>query len=140
MIMQISTVLSGSGRIMVVDDDYDIVYVVRRHLEKWGFSVDTFTNPLFALQMFKDHPDRYSVALLDISMPEMSGVSLAAMMQKTKPDAKIIIMTAFEIEPDDLAINLPMITRDDILRKPFTLIQVCNAVKKQLQQAYPSNL
>ncbi|TLY01201.1 MAG: response regulator, partial [Thaumarchaeota archaeon] len=73
--------MSDNRKIMVVDDEYDIVHVVRRHLEKWGFSVDTFTNPLFALQMFKDNPDRYSVALLDIRMPELNGIALAKMMQ-----------------------------------------------------------
>jgi CheY-like chemotaxis protein len=118
---------------MVVDDDYDIVHVVRRHLEKWGFSVDTFTNPLFALQMFKEHPDRYSVALLDIRMPEMSGLALAELMLRTKPDAKIVIMTAYELVADDLKLSLPTIKREDILKKPFTLLQVCNAVKKQLK-------
>lgn len=125
--------MSDNGRIMVVDDDYDIVHIVRRHLEKWGFSVDTFTNPLFALQMFKDNPDRYSVAVLDIRMPEMSGIALAELMLKAKPNAKIIIMTAYEIIAEDLKLSLPTIKRDDILKKPFTLIQVCNAVKKQLK-------
>lgn len=128
-----SNSLSDSGRIMVVDDDYDIVHVVRRHLEKWGLSVDTFTNPLFALQMFKDNPGRYSVALLDIRMPEMSGIALAELMLKAKPDAKIVIMTAYEIVAEDMKHSLPTISRDDILKKPFTLIQVCNAVKKQLK-------
>jgi CheY-like chemotaxis protein len=125
--------MAENGRIMVVDDDYDIVHVIRRHLEKWGYSVDTFTNPLFALQMFRDNPDRYSVALLDIRMPEMSGIALAELMLKAKPDAKIVIMTAYEIFADDLKNSLPTISRDDILKKPFTLLQVCNAVKKQLK-------
>jgi DNA-binding LytR/AlgR family response regulator len=95
--------------------------------------VDTFTNPLFALQMFKENPARYSVALLDIRMPEISGIALAQLMLKVKPDAKIIIMTAYEVFADDLKHSLPMIRRDDILKKPFSLIQVCNAVKKQLK-------
>jgi CheY-like chemotaxis protein len=124
--------LQNNGRIMVVDDEYDIVHIVRRHLEKWGFNVDTFTNPLYALQMFKEHPDRYSLALLDIRMPEMSGISLAELMLRANPDAKIIIMTAYELLAQDLQLSLPTIKRDDILKKPFTLIQVCNAVKRQL--------
>ena len=127
--------MSGDGsRIMVVDDEYDIVHVVRKHLEKWGYSVDTFTDPMFAYQMFKDNPDRYSIILTDIRMPEISGIALATMMQKVKPDVKIVIMTAFEIEPEDLAMNLPTIGRDDILKKPFSLIQVCEAVKNQLRR------
>ncbi len=118
---------------MVVDDEYDIVLVVRRHLEKWGFSVDTFTNPLFALQMFKDNPDRYSVALLDIRMPELSGIALAKMMQEIKPNMNILIMTAFEIFADDLKASLPTINYGDVLIKPLKADKVCSAVKKHLQ-------
>lgn len=120
---------------MVVDDEYDIVHVVRKHLEKWGYSVDTFTDSMLAFQMFTDNPDRYSIIITDIRMPEISGLDLAAKMLRVKPDVKIVIMTAFEIEPDDLVLNLPTITRDDILKKPFSLVQVCEAVKSQLKRA-----
>jgi len=119
---------------MVVDDEYDIVHVVRMYLEKWGYGVDTFTNPAFAFQSFKDHLNRYSLALVDIRMPEMSGIALAAMMLKVKPTMKIVIMTAYDIDPDNLAIDLPIIKHSDILRKPFTLIQVCTAVQKYLKR------
>ena len=118
---------------MVIDDEFDILQIIRRYLEKWGFSVVTFSNPLLALQQFKDDPNAYSVVLLDIRMPELSGVALAAMMQKVKPDVKLIIMTAFEIFADDLKFSLPFIKSNNILRKPFKLVEICTAVKKQLQ-------
>ena len=127
--------MSNQQMIMVVDDDFDIIYILRRHLEKWGFTVDTFTNPLYAFEVFKKNPDRYSLALLDIQMPEITGIILAAMMRKIKPDFKIMIMTAFEIVADDLNTSLPDIKQDDILHKPFTQAQVCNSVKKHLQAA-----
>lgn len=125
--------MSDNRKIMVVDDEYDIVHVVRRHLEKWGFSVDTFTNPLFALQVFKDNPDRYSVALLDIRMPELNGITLAKMMQEIKPNMNILIMTAFEIHANDLKASLPTINYGDVLIKPLRIDKVCSAVKKHLQ-------
>jgi two-component system response regulator TrcR len=125
--------VSKSRKIMAVDDDFDILHIVRRYLEKWGFSVDTFTNPLYAYQQFKKSPNAYSVIILDIRKPEMSGVELAAMMIKVKPDAKIIIMTAYEITAAELTVSLPKIKNDDILRKPFRLMQICNAVNNQLQ-------
>lgn len=118
---------------MVVDDEYDIVRIVQRHLERWGFDVDTFTNPLYALEIFKKNSGRYSVILTDINMPEMRGTALARLMQRVKPDTKVVIMTAYEIEPEDLSINLPTITHDQILKKPFSLLEICGAIKKQLQ-------
>ena len=118
---------------MVVDDEYDIVHVVRRYLERGGFSVDTFTNPLYALEMFKQKPDRYSTLLTDINMREIRGTALGRAMKQVKPSLNVIIMTAFDIEPEDLAINLPAIKHGDILRKPFTMNQVCAAVQKNMQ-------
>jgi DNA-binding NtrC family response regulator len=117
---------------MVIDDEFDIVRVVQRYLEKWGFEVDTFTNPLYALDVFRKNPDRYSVVLTDINMPEMRGTVLAKLMQAARPDVKVIIMTAYEVAPEDLSMNLPTITHDQILKKPFTLLAVCDAIKKQL--------
>lgn len=127
--------MSSNKKIMVVDDELDILHVIRRYLEKWGFKVDTFSDPLYALQKFKESPGEYSLALLDIRMPEMSGVTLATLMRKVKPDIKIVIMTAFEIVAEDLQVSLPTIKHDDILQKPFKLIQICTTVKKQLQNA-----
>jgi CheY-like chemotaxis protein len=118
---------------MVVDDEFDIVQIVRSYLEKWGFSVDTFTNPLFAFEQFKKDPDAYSLALLDIRMPEMTGIKLASLLREIKPEIKVVIMTAYDVTPDELHEHLPMITHQDILQKPFRLLQICTAVKNQLQ-------
>jgi DNA-binding NtrC family response regulator len=106
--------------------------IVRRYLEKWGFSVDTFTNPLYALEKFKENPDAFSLGLLDIRMPEMTGTRLASLLQEVKPEFKVVIMTAYEVTPDELHAHLPTVTHEEILQKPFKLVQICNAVKKQL--------
>jgi CheY-like chemotaxis protein len=119
-------------RIMVIDDEYDIVYVVRKHLEKWGFEVDTFTNPLHALEIFKGSPDRYAVVMTDIRMPEINGINLAQMMLRIKPDVKFIIMTAFEMYARDLRISLPNLKNDQLLRKPLDPPTTCAAVRRQL--------
>ncbi|HEV8405828.1 MAG TPA: response regulator [Nitrososphaera sp.] len=127
--------MSKNRKVMVIDDEYDIVYVLRKHLEKWGFTVDTFTNPLHAFEIFKQNPDRYSIILTDIRMPEISGIALANMILKIKPGMPIVIMTAFEIYAYDLRVSLPKIKAGDVLRKPLTPAQVCSAVKKHLQTA-----
>ncbi len=125
--------LSKKKIIMIVDDELDILHIVRQYLEKWGFRVEDFSNPSVAFQRFKQNPDAYALCLIDFRMPEMSGIVLAAMMRKAKPDIKIIIMTAFEIVAEDLQPSLPTIKRDDIIQKPFKMIQICTAVKKQLK-------
>ena len=127
--------MAVTGRIMAVDDEFDIVFIIRRYLERWGFDVDTFTNPLYAYEVFKANPERYALVLTDIRMPEMTGIRLAKLFQEIKPNMKVVIMTAYEVTPEELFEHLPTITHQDILQKPFKLLQICTAVKKQLQAA-----
>jgi two-component system, cell cycle sensor histidine kinase and response regulator CckA len=126
--------VSNHQKIMAVDDEFDILQIIKRYLEKWGFAVDAFMNPLDAIEQFKKDPDLYSVILLDVRMPEISGIALAELMLKVKPGARIVIMTAYELRTEDLKFSLPTISYNDILQKPFRLVQICNAVKKQLQR------
>jgi two-component system response regulator ChvI len=126
--------MSKSGRIIAVDDEFDIVFIIRKYLEKWNFDVDTFTNPVYAYEVFKANSERYSLLLTDIRMPEMSGIRLAKLVQEIKSSIKVVMMTAYEVEPDELGEHLPTITYEDILQKPFRLLQVCTTVKEHLNQ------
>lgn len=116
---------------MLVEDDTDILDIVEKYLIKWGFEVDAFSDPVPAWQHFQEHAARYSIVLSDIRMPGMSGLELAKLMKMLKPDIKIVLMTAYEL--DNLDLELPVIRYEDILKKPFKLVEVCNAIKKQLQ-------
>lgn len=116
---------------MLVEDDEDILKIVEKYLIKWDFAVDAFSDPVLAWQHFQDHAAQYSLVLSDIKMPGMSGLELAKLMLMFKPNVKIVLMTAYELSQEEL--DLPVIRYEDILRKPFKLVEVCNAIKKQLQ-------
>jgi two-component system cell cycle sensor histidine kinase/response regulator CckA len=115
---------------MVVDDEHDLVNVVEIYLKKWKFGVDSFTNPVDAIARFKNSPFSYLLVITDIRMPQKSGLALAKSILRVKPDAKIIIITAFEITREELESSLPIIQHKDILKKPFDLVQICGLVKK----------
>ena len=120
-------------KIMVVDDEADILTVLEIYLKKWGFQVDSFASPMQALEHFEKNTHLYSVVLTDIRMPGMSGLELAAKMLKIKPDIRIILMTAFDIQQAELAKGLPMVTHQDVIEKPFPLPRVCAEIRKRLQ-------
>jgi two-component system cell cycle sensor histidine kinase/response regulator CckA len=124
------------GRIMVVEDEPDLLRMVEIYLRRWGFTVDGFNNPLEALANFKNNHEQYSLVLTDVRMPDMTGFELATALLKIKPAIKIVIMTAFDVMPRDLETLLPIIKYDDLLIKPFRLVEICNAVKKQLQPTH----
>jgi DNA-binding response OmpR family regulator len=59
--------LAKKNRALLVDDEPDVVYLVKRGLERNGFQVDGYTNPILALQNFKGGV--YSLLILDIKIP-----------------------------------------------------------------------
>ena len=134
-LISVSYHVPAKRNIIVIDDDTDILKIIKRFLERMGLGVETFTNPLFALKAFENSPHNYSLVLIDIRMKEIDGISLAARMREIKPDVRVVITTAFELIEEDLTTKLPDFRRNDILKKPFTQAQICKAVEKQLQLA-----
>jgi DNA-binding NtrC family response regulator len=125
---------SDNQRVMVVDDEPDILTVLEIFLKKWEYKVDMFSSPRQALEHFEKNASACSVVLTDIRMPGMSGLELAGKMLKIKPDVKIILMTAFDIPPTELQAGLPAVTHQDLIEKPFYLPQVCREIRKRLSQ------
>ena len=58
-------------RILLVDDEPDVIYAIKRVLENIGFIVDSYDDPILTLTNFK--PGLYDLILLDIKMPNMNG-------------------------------------------------------------------
>lgn len=87
------TPISGSGRVLLVDDEETVVELVQAFLENIGFTVEAFTNSEKAIEAFKAAPDSYSWVLSDLSMPKFDGVSLYAILKMIRPKIEIIIMS-----------------------------------------------
>jgi CheY-like chemotaxis protein len=82
-------------RILIVDDETDVNYTFESVLEGNGFMVDSFDNPVLALNDFK--AGLYDLVLLDIKMPEMDGFKLYEEMRKVDNKFKVCFLTASEM-------------------------------------------
>jgi DNA-binding NtrC family response regulator len=82
-------------RILMVDDETDVNYTFESVLEDNGFIVDSFDNPVLALNDFK--VGLYDLVLLDIKMPEMDGFQLYKEMKKIDNKFKVCFLTASEM-------------------------------------------
>lgn len=79
--------------VAVIDDEKDILEMLSRYLSKQpGFKVVTYQNPLTALSSLERSTD---VVLLDIMMPQISGLELLPKLQQKCPQTKVIMMTAY---------------------------------------------
>ena len=121
-------------RIIAVDDEPDILKIVIISLAKWGYKVDAFTDPIAALDRFREDASAYSLILTDIKMPGMSEQELAGHAKEIRPDIKVMVMTAFKVNRD-LGKALPSIERHGFLQKPFHTAEVCAAVRRPLAAA-----
>jgi DNA-binding response OmpR family regulator len=79
-------------RILLVDDEPDVCFVLEKVLGEYGFSVDSYKDSLLALEKFKAHS--YDLVILDIKMPELSGFALYREIKALDKKVKICFLTA----------------------------------------------
>jgi CheY-like chemotaxis protein len=116
------TTNNSNRSILVLDDESDIVRIVERFLQGLGFRVSAFTDPVVALEYLHSHSnDCCSIVISDIRMPGMNGYEFVKKVKGIKPQGKIILMSAFEINDMDFSKVLPDIKIDAFLQKPFSI-------------------
>ena len=124
--------MSSPRKIMVVDDESDVLLIIKRTLEKWGYIVDTFHRPDEALGHFQKNRDSYDLILCDVRMPGMSGFEFATLVRQLDMNVKLLLMTAFETESATLREALSTTKIDDLLKKPFVITEICKIVDRHL--------
>jgi DNA-binding NtrC family response regulator len=115
-------------RLLIVDDDPDIVQVLKLGLLKNGFLVEGFTNPEEALQSFKSNANNFCVVVSDVRMPELSGIQLARKLKEVNPGVKVVLMTAFEIRDNEFSKVFPSTSIDGFVQKPISIRELANKI------------
>ncbi len=91
----ISEVPHGSERILLVDDEPQVVATVSQTLRRLGYKVVGNTNSRKALNTFINHPERFDLVITDQAMPELTGVDLARNMLEVRKDLPIVLITGY---------------------------------------------
>jgi DNA-binding NtrC family response regulator len=114
--------IKNNKSILVLDDEPDIVTIIEQSLQGIGFRVSAFTDPIVALEYFHSNfKDCCSIVISDIRMPGMNGYEFIKKVKRIKPECKIILMSAFDINNVEFLNILPGITIDTFLQKPFSI-------------------
>ena len=114
-------------RILIVDDEQDIISVFKMVLEMNDFEVDAYNDPLLALSNFKQNT--YDLVILDIRMPDMDGFELYKKIRMVDDKVKVCFMTAFDDYRQEFKKSFPML--DEIkcfIRKPNAIEDLVNHV------------
>ena len=123
----------GDERILIVDDEPDVLSMEALALEQLGYTVQSTLYPLEALQIFKKHPHRFDLVITDMSMPKMSGEELAEKLVAVRPDIPVLLSTGFTGK------NIPDITEKTgvkgIVMKPVILKELSAVLRRILEEA-----
>jgi len=81
------------GRVMLVDDDFTVSEFMHDMLSEWGLEVSLFNNGIDALKYFADDPERFDLAIVDQTMPKITGMQTAEQMLKLRPQMPVVLYT-----------------------------------------------
>jgi FixJ family two-component response regulator len=116
------------ARIMIIDDDPQLGEVLGEIISSWGPTVECHTKPLLALEELKKA--FYHVVLLDVFMPEISGLDLVPEISKLRQDTKIIIMSG--CVDKETAIKALRAGAFDFLEKPIEMDLLSHSIRRAL--------
>jgi two-component system cell cycle sensor histidine kinase/response regulator CckA len=107
------------GTVLLVEDEESLRLPVAKMLRKQGFSVIEAADGLSAIELFRAHPAKVDVILLDVTIPGCSSREVIAEAARTRPEIRVILMSAYSREMAADSLNAPQV--QDFIRKPFQL-------------------
>ena len=126
--------MQESYRVLLVDDEEDILEITRKSLERYGHVANTFLSSTEAFQHFREHPNDYDVLVTDVRMPGMRGYELAQEVKKINPAIKVFLMSAYEVWQNAPSGD-PAPQIDEFLQKPFDRHVLCMTLRKHLAKS-----
>jgi DNA-binding response OmpR family regulator len=125
---QTNVQLEIGKRILLVDDEADVCFVLEKVLGENGFVVDSYQDPLLALEKFKPHS--YNLVILDIKMPDLNGFALYREIKRLDKKVKVCFLTAGEMyygAYSDIFSSLPA---NCFIRKPIENQELMNRINE----------
>ena len=87
-------------RLLLVDDDEALVFLMKEMLGRLGYRVTSFIDPVTALEAFRAAPDGFDGLITDVSMPRMSGFEVAGQVLSLRPGIPVVVTSGY-IRPED---------------------------------------
>ncbi|HSF50036.1 MAG TPA: response regulator [Nitrososphaeraceae archaeon] len=123
---------NNNKRIILVDDDPDILFTYESFLKDNGYEITSFTNPCKALNFIKDLPNFNDLLVtLDIKMKDLNGFQLQQQIKSIDPTIKILFISVLDI-PEEILTIIPGLSKEQILIKPVDRKVLISTVKKLL--------
>lgn len=121
----------GNEKILLVDDEEELVKLGNQLLSNLGYQVPTVTSSQEALEIFTNNPN-FDLVITDQTMPGLTGMELAKKILQIQPDTPIIRCTGYSKEITDE--KLREIGIQSVLMKPISIGDVSRVIRKVLDE------
>ncbi|MDD2899137.1 MAG: PAS domain S-box protein [Desulfuromonadaceae bacterium] len=108
-----------SGVALVVDDEKNVLRTCKKMVELCGFTVITARDGIEAVTRFREHAEEIDVVLLDLTMPNMDGISAMIEIYSIRPNVRLILSSGFS--RDELSSRISGKAPSGFIRKPYSL-------------------
>ena len=119
-------------RILAIDDEVDVLSIVRGLLSTGGFAVDTAESGPEGLE--KARANRPDLILLDLKMPKMNGLEVFERLRKDSETAMVPVIFLTAIDDSDLKATAVALGVDKYVTKPFDGLELIEIVQRTLMK------
>ncbi len=120
----------GKERILLVDDEKQIVEMMTYVLQHLGYTVSARTVPAEASEVFRKSPEAFDLVITDMTMPDMTGLELSEELLRIRPDIPILLCTGFNEHVTEKKVKELGIR--ELLMKPAPIKEIADAVRRIL--------
>jgi two-component system cell cycle sensor histidine kinase/response regulator CckA len=123
-----ATAWRGSGQVLLVDDDPMVLHALTRQLAQLGFTVTQAGSGAAALELFRANPSRFRLAVVDRTMPGLSGDRLIELLHELEPALPVVLVSGYSaggavVDSDHVA----------FVAKPMTLCDLQQVAARLLE-------
>jgi two-component system cell cycle sensor histidine kinase/response regulator CckA len=120
-------------RILLVDDEIEVVESGIRVLRWMGYRVTGVTDPTEALEKLREQPHPFDLIISDFTMPRMNGLRLAEEIRRIDPGIPIILLTGYGTEVPKKQVKSTVI--NGFLTKPISKNELARTIRKVLAES-----
>jgi two-component system cell cycle sensor histidine kinase/response regulator CckA len=131
-------VSSGTGHVLLIDDEPMITLIGMKSLERFGYRVTTINCGDEAVKLFEAQPEKYDIVITDMAMPHMTGDQMLRALRRIRPNIPVLVMTGFSAIVNEE--NFKSLGFNGYIQKPMLPMQLHEAIQKALKHAAVSHL
>jgi two-component system cell cycle sensor histidine kinase/response regulator CckA len=122
------------GLVLIADDEESIRELLANYLTVRGFQVQTTQTGPELLQLYRDRTEPVRLVIVDQQLPEMNGTTVAGQLAALDPTVPVLLISGYDLDPEQLRREIGSAQTLDFLRKPFTMRELDEQLKRMLTE------